>query len=330
MNADWLAWLAQQPTPPTYPTQTDAPRLYALSDFAVLDFHGEDTQAFLQGQLSSDVREVNPQHAQYSSYSTAKGRMLASFLVWQTQDHFRLMVRTDLAEAMKKRLGMFILRAKVKVALDGDSVLLGLSGAQAGELARQVFGQVPSAPGEVTQGEYGSLLALAGDRLLLDLNASAAPSLWQALCAGGAQAVSQTDWHAQDIAHGLPWISAATQELFVAQMANMELIGAVSFKKGCYPGQEIVARTQYLGKTKRRMFRVHLDANDVSAGQALFSPATAEQTIGHIVNAVPAPTGGSEALAVFQLPALESGVHLGTLDGPALQVLPLPYAVPQE
>lgn len=114
--------------------------------------------------------------------------------------------------------------------------------------------------------------------------------------------------------------------MFVPQMANMELIGAVNFKKGCYPGQEIVARSQYLGKVKRRMFRVRIADPAAAPGAELFSPASGEQVIGNLVNVAPVD-GGVEALAVFQLPALEAGVHLGSLSGPRLEVLTLPYSV---
>lgn len=296
-----------------------------LSDFAVLDFHGEDAQGFLQGQLSSDVREVSELHAQYSSYSTAKGRMLASFLLWQRDAHYRLLVSADLAEAMKKRLGMFILRAKVRHAIDADTVLLGVQG-DAGALAGVLGVVVPQDTGTVVQAAAGSVLALAGARWLLALSADAAPAVRTALGQAGLTQTTSTAWRAVDIAHGLPWITAATQEMFVPQMTNMELIGAVNFKKGCYPGQEIVARTQYLGKIKRRMFRVRVADPAATPGADLFSPISGEQVIGNLVNVVPVD-GGVEALAVCQLPALEAGAHLGGLSGPQLEVLALPYTV---
>ncbi len=148
---------------PDYPA-AGAASWCELNEFAVLDFHGEDAPSFLQGQLSSDVREVSEQHAQYSSYSTAKGRMLASFLIWRRDEHYRLLVSADLAEAMKKRLGMFILRAKVKHAIDADTVLLGVQG-EAGALATALGVALPQEVGTVAQAAGGSGERAGGNRL---------------------------------------------------------------------------------------------------------------------------------------------------------------------
>ena len=135
-------------------------------------------------------------------------------------------------------------------------------------------------------------------------------------------------WEWLDIRAGIPWITAATQEQFIPQMANLELIGGVNFKKGCYPGQEIVARTQYLGKVKRRMFLANVNAAALPiAGDPLFSTDPAAQESGMIVNAQSAPDGGYDVLAVLQTSSVEAGaVHLKAPDGPPLQFLALPYA----
>jgi tRNA-modifying protein YgfZ len=134
-------------------------------------------------------------------------------------------------------------------------------------------------------------------------------------------------WNLLDIRAGIAWITPATQEQFVAQMTNYELIGGVDFKKGCYPGQEIVARTQYLGKLKRRMYRIHVDSA-LAAGDELFSADFDGQASGMIVNAAPAPNGGFEALAVIQIESAASQtMHVRTIDGPILKILDLPYAI---
>jgi folate-binding protein YgfZ len=138
--------------------------------------------------------------------------------------------------------------------------------------------------------------------------------------------VGEPVWRLTEVRAGTPWITASTQEEFVPQMANMELIGAVSFNKGCYPGQEIVARTQYLGKLKRRMLRVRIDA-DVAAGQDVFSPEMNGQASGKIMLAAPVGAGASEALVVVQMSSVEHGLHLGDVAGPKAEVLDLPYAV---
>ncbi|HWV17411.1 MAG TPA: folate-binding protein, partial [Rhodocyclaceae bacterium] len=132
-------------------------------------------------------------------------------------------------------------------------------------------------------------------------------------------------WRLRDIADGLPRVVAATQEQFIPQMVNFEAVGGVSFKKGCYPGQEIVARTQYLGKIKRRMYRVSVDALS-TAGTDLYAPETGEQSCGNVVIAAQTGPDNSEALVVLQASAFEAGeVHLGSSSGPKLTFLPLPY-----
>ncbi|SMC24097.1 hypothetical protein SAMN02745857_01747 [Andreprevotia lacus DSM 23236] len=298
-----------------------------LTQFGLIRFSGEETAAFLNGQLSSDVRNLKPDEAQYSSYSTPKGRMQASFLVWRQGDDYLLQIAAELQAAIQKRLSMFILRTKTR-ASDANTEIaqIGLAGPAAAGLVRAVGGEVPDAALKVWHGDTFSVIALPGQRYQLALPAGQAAALWAQLLAAGAVAAGDDAWRLSEIRAGSPWITAATQEEFVAQMANMELIGAVSFTKGCYPGQEIVARTQYLGKLKRRMYRVHIAAS-AAAGDDVYSAEMNGQASGKLLLTAPAPQGGIEALAVVQIASLEHGLHLGALDGPALTVLDLPYEV---
>jgi len=174
----------------------------------------------------------------------------------------------------------------------------------------------------------GSVIRLSDQRYQVVARAEAAASVWQQLAAG-ARPVGTHVWHWLDIGAGVPRITRRTQEEFVPQMANFELIGGVSFQKGCYPGQEIVARTQYLGKLKRRMYLAHLSAPVApQPGDHLYSPDLPEQSCGMVVNAAPAPGGGHDLLAVIQMTSADGGeVHLGAADGPRLQFKPLPYAL---
>ncbi|AOY00318.1 folate-binding protein YgfZ [Jeongeupia sp. USM3] len=302
-----------------------------LGQFGLIRFSGEETAAFLNGQLSSDVRTLAADAAQYSSYSTPKGRMLASFLVFRDGDDYYLQIAAELQPAIQKRLGMFILRTKTRPGdASAERILLGVAGPNAAATVAAVTGAAaPAALAVATaviHGEHTTVIGLSGDRFELVVPAAAADSVWQALVDAGARPVGEPVWRLTEIRAGAPWITAATQEAFVAQMANMELIGAVSFTKGCYPGQEIVARTQYLGKLKRRMFRMHVDA-EARAGDPLFSPEMNGQASGQLMLAAPSPRGGFEVLAVAQTASLEHGLHLGSIDGPALSRLDLPYSL---
>ncbi|MEJ2795540.1 folate-binding protein YgfZ [Iodobacter sp. LRB] len=299
-----------------------------LTNFAVIAFTGAETEPFLQGQLSSDVRALGENSAQYSSYSTPKGRMLASFLVFRRGDDYCLQIAAELQEAIQKRLSMFVMRSKTK-ARDASSelCLLGVAGPLAAEKLSSVLGSLPDADFSSVHKENCTVIALPGQRYQLVISADAAPALWQQLAAAGIVAAAESLWRLSDIRAGAPWITAATQEAFVAQMANMDLIGGVSFTKGCYPGQEIVARTQYLGKLKRRMYRARIATELVEAGQDVFSSEMNGQASGKLVLAAQAAKGVWEVLLVAQIASLEHGLHLAAADGPQLEMLDLPYSL---
>lgn len=143
-----------------------------------------------------------------------------------------------------------------------------------------------------------------------------------------AQPAGTAAWRGLDIAAGIPAITAATIEAFVPQMVNYELIGGISFKKGCYPGQEIVARTHYLGKIKRRMYRAHIDGDAVSPGASIYGPETGDQACGSVVLTAPSATGGTNFLLAAQSSVVEAGeIHVGSPAGPVAQILSLPYAI---
>ena len=299
-----------------------------LSHLGLIGFSGEDAQAFLQGQLTSDVRKVDSDHAQYGGHCTPKGRLLANFLLWQDAGGDYLMqLPTELRESVQKRLTMFVLRSKVKVRdASNEFVCMGIAGSGAEALLQQHFGALPLAPMAVTHAERASVVRLSGDRFQIIARPEHAAALWDAL-KQGSTAVGTSVWQWLEIRAGIPTISATTQEHFVPQMVNYELIGGVSFQKGCYPGQEIVARTQYLGKLKRRMYLAHVATQaSPAAGDELYSPDMEGQASGMVVNAEASPDGGFDVLAVIQISSTEAGpVHWKTPEGPALEFLPLPY-----
>ena len=300
-----------------------------LSQFGLIKVSGEDAQNFLQNLFSSDVREVSVQHAQISSFSTAKGRMQASFLIWKTGEDYFLHLPRSLHGAIQKKLSMYVLRSKVKISDASDElVCLGLAGIEAQALVEECFASIPQDAMAVAHDKHGSIIRLGSDRFQIVTTPEQAISLWKCLN-DGARPAGSSCWDWLNIRAGVPVILPATQEQFVPQMANLELIGGVSFKKGCYPGQEIVARMQYLGKLKRRMYLAHV-AGPAQAGDELYSAEMSGQACGMVVNAAPAPGGGYDLLAVVQISSHDAHpVHLGSLEGETLQFEELPYALPE-
>ena len=301
-----------------------------LDHLGLIACKGNDAQSFLHGQLTNDVEHLEPEQSQYAGYCSAKGRLLANFLVWRQGDIYWLQLARTLLPAIQQRLTRFVLRAKVNLAQASEShAAIGLAGSGAAAALGELFGALPQqAHALVRHPSHGSLIALPGERFQLVANLDAAIRLWDRLAAV-LRPIGASGWEWLEICNGLPWITPATQEQFAPQMANLDLLGAVSFQKGCYPGQEIVARTRYLGEIKRRMALAHVDAGTTpEPGDALYSAELEGQSSGMVVNAQPAPGGGCDLLAVIPTSSLRSGgVHLGSADGPRLQIRPLPYAL---
>jgi folate-binding protein YgfZ len=301
-----------------------------LSHLGAVAAAGPDTDAFLQGQLSSDVRQLAPNRAQYSSYNTPKGRMLASFLAYRAKAAIHLQLPRELVDPIRQRLATFVLRSKVSLADASDaSVRLGVAGSGAEALVAGAVGATPASTLDIATGHGTLTIRLPGNRFEIVAMAERARPVWQALAAH-ARAVGAPVWDWLDIRAGIPVITAATQDEFVPQMVNLELLDGVSFQKGCYPGQEIVARTQYLGRLKRRLFLAHVSGSVVPVvGMELYSRDLEGQSSGKVLNAAPAPGGGFDLLAVIQTASVASHpIHLGLPDGPVLRIEPLPYPVP--
>lgn len=306
-----------------------------LSQFGTLRVSGEEAQPFLQNLLSNDIREVSLARAQLSSLNSPKGRMLSTMLIWREGNDYLLQLPRVLCEPIRKQLSIYVLRAKVKISDASDEIIsLGLSGPAAREILSKRFGELPQLPLGCIGIEQGGVMKINDTRLQINTTAQHATMLWQTL-SQRAQPVGSGCWDWLNIRSGIPVILPQTQEQFVAQMVNFDLIGGVNFKKGCYPGQEIVARMQYLGKLKRRMYLAHidtpahLDSSDVpQAGDELFSADMEGQASGMTVNAAPAPGGGYDVLAAVQISSRETQtVYWKMLQGTALQFLPLPYSL---
>lgn len=301
--------------------------LVPLTAYGLIRVAGEDATTFLQNLLTNDVKGLPRGGVQHNSLCSPKGRMLANFLMWRDDAGYVLQLATGLQPLIQRKLSMYVLRSKVKVSDAGTGLVpIGLAGPQAEEAVREVGGAAPEAAAPAAHYGAGTVLRLDARRFELLVPAEDAQQAWERLAAH-TRPVGFPVWQRLDILAGWPLITEDTQEQFVPQMVNFELIGGVNFQKGCYPGQEIVARTQYLGKLKRRMYLAHVSAS-AQAGSELFSPDLPDQACGMVVNAAPAPAGGADILAVMQMSSAEGGeVHLGGPAGPRLEFGTLPYSL---
>jgi len=306
----------------------DANVLVDLSALALLRVTGTDAKNFLNGQFTNDLAAVDAGHGQLSAWCTAQGRMLVVLRVLERDGAYLLQLPKELRDEFVKRLRMFILRAKVTVEdMDAELVRFGVVGADAARLLGDATGAAPAQNDQVVTHDNVTIVRVAGIHPRFEIIAppSVAISLWDKLRVQ-CRLVGSDAWAWHDIMAGLPAVLPATREAFVPQMANLELVGGVNFKKGCYPGQEIVARMQYLGRLKQRMYRAHAPGEPPVPGTALYAQGS-EQSVGAVVDARPAPESGSDLLAVIQIAAVDGGdLRLGSADGPKLSVTSPPYS----
>jgi folate-binding protein YgfZ len=295
-----------------------------LSHNALIEVTGDDATAFLHAQFTNDVQALGPDAAQWNGWCSAKGRLLATFLLVRRPNGYLLMLPAEIAAAVAKRLGMFVLRSKVKIRdATGEFARLGLAGREAASLVARHWGRTPEAMRSIDK-DGALVVALDPARFVVLAAGATAASLADEIAASATRAAPDA-WEWTSIQSGIPTIVAATQDAFVPQMANFELVGGVSFKKGCYPGQEIVARTQYRGILKKRMALAHAAGDAPAPGQRVYSKAFGDQAAGEVVSAAPSPEGGNDLLVVAQLESLRSGdLRLESPDGPPLQVRSFP------
>lgn len=305
----------------------------ALSHLGIISAEGADAAGFLHGQLSQDVTGQSSHQARLAAFCSAKGRMLASFTVVKPgPDTLWLLTDAQVLPAALKRLSMFVMRAKAKLSDAGASLsALGLVGSDAkawlGDAAPAEPWQV--SPHAASGGQVVRLPDVLGSPRWLWIGpVDAAQALAKDL-----PALPLATWQWLDVMSGVVRIEPATVDQFVPQMVNYELVGGVHFQKGCYPGQEIVARSQYRGTLKRRTFLLHGNVA-IQAGQEVFSAADPGQPAGMVANAAAIPASDGQAGTAFSAlvelkwQALDGGWHLGSAEGPALELGTMPYEVP--
>lgn len=306
----------------TDPTSIDG--VTPLAHWGLLRADGAEAAQFLHGQLTQDVEHLDAGSARLAGYCSPKGRLLASFVVWRPHpETVFLACSADVLPAVLKRLSMFVLRARCRLADAGaDWRLLGV----AGRSATTALGDaLPRAPWQRVAHGDGSVIRLP--------DAAGVPrALWVQAAAQPLPALPPLPlarWQWLEVASGVVQIVGATVEQFVPQMVNLELVGGVNFQKGCYPGQEVVARSQYRGTTKRRA-QVVSAALALQPGQDLFAASEPEQPAGKVVLAG-APAGVEPAALVeLKLAAIGETLHAGSPEGPALRLGSLPYPLPTE
>ena len=349
-------------TPPLLSKAANQPKsllMYPLDDLAVFEVTGSDALSFLQGQITNDILNAGPQHARLAGYCTAQGRLLATMIVANLPEALGQgligLMRQDILTPVLKRLSMFVLRAKVKLTASTYSVVgISVARTEVAALSQALQHDLPQEAWQMTAAPTGLWICAP----------TATPQVGREICrwwwiAGDDQLercqglnvspvlASLEQWQSEDISAGLPWIQAATQDLLIPQTLNLDLIEGVSFTKGCYPGQEIVARSHYRGTVKRRMhFGVleqpsNLDLNAM-AGADIFDAQGSEQACGRVINITSSAHQQSEvtstqddgqttvtAYVLFEttFDALEhNALHLGARDGAPIKLVELPYS----
>jgi len=307
-----------------------------LSHFGIISVSGDDSLNFLQNQLCNDVRNINTGQNQINAYCTPKGRVLALFRLLQHGDKTLLHLPTSSVNSTIKRLRMFVLMSDVAITDESERLVsVGISG---DSIRDYVNKNVLILPGEIDQSTYNekyTAIRIPGThpRYILFGENTDMQTLWKKLTAQFNPTESGI-WSAMDIQSGIPQVYASTADAFVPQMLNLHSINGLSFKKGCYPGQEVVARMHYLGKLKRRMYLGHTASPSSSAQQPqpgdnlLVAGSDSDQSVGKIVDASPNTEGGSDFLAVMQINAVESSdIILDDSNKTPVIFKDLPYSV---
>ena len=303
------------------------PVLSRLDTLGRVRVGGPDAVSFLQTQLTNDVAGLGADDLQLNGYCTAKGRMLATFHQWRDGDDIMLQLPAEILAPVMKRLSMFVLRSKAKVTdASAQHAAYGLIGPGATRILQSAGVQAPDMPWSMTHADGLRVARMPAAPAVAERYIVVADVGTDLSSRLGLANSTEAVWWWSEVAAAVPTVFAATQERFVPQMVNFEVLGGVSFKKGCYPGQEIVARSQYLGKLKRRMHPGHADLmQPPAAGSDVYHSGQAEP-VGTVVMSAMAPGGGVDLL--FELPVDRLGageLHLGGTAAARIDVRPLPY-----
>lgn len=296
-----------------------------LSHEGLLAVRGVDASKFLQGQLTCNMNYLDEQSSSLGARCNAKGRMQSSFRIVRQGDGYLLAMASELLAAQLIELQRFAVFSKVKLS-DESAAWRRFGLARADSVLSALGLELPAAANSVASNAGRIAIRLADERTELWVTAEQAEQT-QALLAEQLAEAPLNDWLLGQVRAGIGQVFAATQELFIPQMINLQAVGGVSFKKGCYSGQEIVARMQYLGKLKRHLYRLSLPGEQLPAiGSEVFSPVHAS-SVGEVVLAARS-ADSVELLAVLQQNAVSDGrLGLESVEGPRLEMLDLPYTL---
>jgi len=300
-----------------------------LSHLGLLQLQGADALTFLQGQVTNDIKLLDGNNAHYTGYCNPKGRLLALFLAFSHFDHVHLQMPKELVESIAKRLKMYVMRSKVEIQDVSESTIkFGINGANAAELLKPIFNEVPLTDYALISTDNGALIKLPSaipeyERYEIFTDAVNAPVIWNALTQH-AKPVGAACWEWLEIQAGIPDVTLKTQEEFVPQMLNLDALNAINYKKGCYTGQEGVARTHYLGKVKRRTQLAHIpSATTPETGDDVMD--VNKQVIGKVVRCAPSNAAGFDVLVECRLENLaQDAIYWNDV---ALIIKPLPYTL---
>ena len=290
-----------------------------LSHLGVIRVEGEDAAKFLHGQLTQDYALLGLGEARLSAFLSAKGRMQASMVGFKrSPTEVLLVISQDLLATTLKRLSMFVMRAKAKLTdASADFALYGLAGDSVASVAG---GAAPAwTKAEVGTATVVHIYPAAGQPRALWVAPSSEPT-------PAGPALDPALWLWSEVQSGVPTLTQPLFEEFVPQMLNYESIGGVNFKKGCYPGQEVVARSQFRGTLKRRAYIAHAE-REVAVGAEVFAVSDLEQPCGMVVQVAAAPSRGFDLIVSMQISAAEGSLQVGAVDGVPLALQPLPYAL---
>ena len=345
MNIDWKSFLIENGAQFTNEqlssfgnteSKTQDLVLSDLSDKGLISVSGEDAESFLQNQLTNDIKNITENSHQESAWCSPKGRIIANFRIFKKADAYILSFSHDLIEQIIKKLRMYVMMSKVTIEDVTDSIVhFGLAGENTEKLLQDML-DLPAKTGDTVQYKGLSFLRIEGVipryEIFGDLND--AKELWASVYEKGQKQgmcalTTHKYWLYQDILAGLPYITKASSEAWIPQMVNYVAIGGVDFKKGCYPGQEVVARLNYLGKTKRRMYHLSLQTDILPNVDETLSSDN-DKDAGKILNAAINPDGIVEALAIIKIAEADSTLWLENIESATVTILDLPYAVEDE
>lgn len=343
MNNIWLEFLSAQgaivengqvislgsPDQPCYGTESTC--VCELTPLGLIHVTGEEAESFLHGQFTNDLKQVTTHFSQLSSYCNPKGRILSIFRIFKRDKDYFLILPKEVLEVTLRKLTMFKLRTKADLLdASGQFALFGVAGLETETVLENLDIAVPQKANDCLQEDGATMIRLPGEntRVLFVTTVERAASLWKQL-SEKLPAMTSRLWDLHDIFSGIPQVTARTSEAFTPQMTNLELIDGVSFTKGCYPGQEVVARTHYLGKPNRRMYRAAITTDHAPGpGTNIFSPEEGSQAVGKVVMSQMESTNSAGALLVLRTEKQDDpNLHIESTTGPSVSIQTLPYSL---